>query len=77
MATDFWSAPELEDLTGIPQSTWRYWASVEVGPKSFKLGRRRVWRRSDVLAWIAESESVSAKSAEISHQSTHSKGSCA
>ena len=54
--------PELLDahylhaLYGVPVATWRYWAHVGRGPESFKIGRRRVWRRSVVEAWIAERE---------------------
>ena len=54
------SSNELEALTGTRASTWRYWASVGTGPASFKLGRRRVWRRTAVLAWLAEQEATSA-----------------
>lgn len=46
-------ADDLEAKTGIPASTWRYWASVNEGPASFMLGRRRVWKLSDVEAWLA------------------------
>jgi prophage regulatory protein len=49
-------AVDLEKLTGTKASTWRYWASIDSGPASFKLGRRRVWRKSAVLAWLAEQE---------------------
>ncbi|MGW5110578.1 helix-turn-helix transcriptional regulator [Nocardia sp. NPDC004123] len=52
-------AKQLEELTGIPAATWRWWAHIEAPdkPVSFKLGkRRRVWRESTVLAWIAEQE---------------------
>ncbi|MEU4807908.1 DNA-binding protein [Nocardia fluminea] len=50
-------AKDCEALTGIPEATWRWWAHVGKGPASFKLGaRRRVWRKSVVLAWIAEQE---------------------
>jgi len=45
---------ELAAFTGTKASTWRYWASIGQGPASFKLGRRRVWLRSTVEAWIAE-----------------------
>lgn len=55
-ASEFLDAPGLERLTGTKASTWRYWAYMGTGPTSFKLGRRRVWRRDDVLAWIAEQE---------------------
>ncbi|AII05169.1 helix-turn-helix transcriptional regulator [Rhodococcus opacus] len=53
---EFLNAAQCEQLTGTPESTWRYWASIGAGPASFKLGRRRVWRRSAILAWIAEQE---------------------
>jgi predicted DNA-binding transcriptional regulator AlpA len=56
--TDYLSSTRLQQLTGIPASTWRYWAINGVGPRSFKLGRRRVWRRSDVLAWIEQQDAV-------------------
>ena len=51
-------ASALAQLTGIPASTWRWWASVGEGPPSFKLGRRRLWRRSEVVAWIASQEAT-------------------
>jgi prophage regulatory protein len=52
----FLIAEELENLTGIPASTFRYWAHVGQGPPSFKLGRRRVWKKSAVMDWIAQQE---------------------
>jgi prophage regulatory protein len=55
---DYLGSVALEQLTGIPASTWRYWAINDSGPRSFKIGRRRVWRRSDVLAWIAAQEAA-------------------
>ena len=54
--SEFLDAHALEQLTGTKASTWRYWAYLGEGPASFKLGRRRLWRRSDVMAWIAEQE---------------------
>jgi prophage regulatory protein len=54
--SEYLDSLELEALTGTKASTWRYWASIGEGPASFKLGRRRVWKRSTVLAWIAEQE---------------------
>jgi len=51
-------APDCEALTGIPASTWRYWAHIgnDIGRRSFKLGRRRVWRESVIMTWIADQE---------------------
>lgn len=37
--------------------TLRYWRHIGQGPRSFKLGRRVLYRQSDVEAWI-ESEYV-------------------
>lgn len=54
-------APELSTmLGGIPNGTIRYWDSIGFGPKSFKLGKRRAWRRSEVMRWIAAQEQASA-----------------
>jgi prophage regulatory protein len=61
------SAAELQELTGTKASTWRYWAHIGFGPPSFKLGRRRVWRRSDVLAWIASQEDATATGGGSAH----------
>jgi prophage regulatory protein len=56
-------ARELEALTGTRASTWRYWAYNGCGPASFKLGKRRVWLKSDVLAWIADQRAATAVAA--------------
>jgi predicted DNA-binding transcriptional regulator AlpA len=48
--------PEVSKLTGAPPGTVRYWDHTGRGPRSFKLGGRRVWRKSEVLRWIAEQE---------------------
>lgn len=57
---EFWDAEDLEKFTGTAASTWRYWASIGKGPRSFRLGKRRVWRRAVVEAWLAEQEAESA-----------------
>ncbi|MFE3229878.1 helix-turn-helix transcriptional regulator [Nocardia sp. NPDC059228] len=58
---EFLQAKDCEELTGIPEATWRYWAHIGSGPQSFKLGRRRVWRRSVLTAWIAEQEATTGR----------------
>ena len=60
MESEYVDAADLESITGTPKATWRYWASIGMGPKSFKLGRRRVWRKSDVFAWLEDQEKTSA-----------------
>jgi prophage regulatory protein len=53
---EFWDARELQELTGVSRNTWLHWAWIGKGPPSFKLGGRRLWRRSVVEDWIAERE---------------------
>lgn len=47
---------DVHELTGVPIATLRYWRlqGNGAGPKSFKLGRRVVYAKEDVDAWIAE-----------------------
>lgn len=40
---------EILDRT---EATLRYWRHIGYGPKSAKLGRRVVYRESDVEAWV-------------------------
>lgn len=54
---------EASSYTGIPLGTLRYYASTGAGPKSFKLGGRRVYRKSALDAWISEAERKSEVSA--------------
>ena len=44
--------PDVAELTGIPEATLRFWRHAGTGPPSAKLGRRVVYRESDVLAWV-------------------------
>jgi len=61
MASDYYDARELEKLTGTPASTWRYWSKYhpERGPASTKIGRRLVWRKAVVHAWLDRQEKSS------------------
>jgi hypothetical protein len=56
---EFFSSEDLEGLTGTPASTWRHWGSSgKYGPPSFVIGRRRVWKKSAVMAWLEAQESA-------------------
>ena len=39
-------------LLRAPVATLRYWRHLGTGPRSFRLGRRVVYRRDDLQAWI-------------------------
>lgn len=47
---------EVSAMTGVPKPTLRYWRHADLPPASFALGRRVVYRRSDVEKWIASQE---------------------
>lgn len=46
------SIPDLEGMTGIPQSTWRWMRHNGTGPKSIKIGRRVYVDKADALDWL-------------------------
>ena len=52
---EYLSTADVSELTGIPVGTLRYWRhrSRGEGPVAFHLGRRVIYKRSDVEAWIA------------------------
>jgi predicted DNA-binding transcriptional regulator AlpA len=44
--------PDVAELTGVSENTLRHWRHMGTGPKSARLGRRIVYRATDVEAWI-------------------------
>ena len=46
------STSEVSEMTGLSESTLRYFRATDQGPKSGKLGRRCMYRSEDVEAWI-------------------------
>lgn len=58
------STPEVAQMLRTPAATLRYWRHLGTGPKSFKLGPKRVvYRRTDVEAWLEEQYSGSGDAA--------------
>lgn len=45
---------ETSLLTRTPVATLRYWRHLGTGPKSFRLGRRVVYRETDVMDWLEQ-----------------------
>jgi predicted DNA-binding transcriptional regulator AlpA len=43
---------EAAALLGVPENTLTYWVQTNYAPPSAKIGRHRVWREADCLAWI-------------------------
>jgi hypothetical protein len=51
-------AKQVSEMIGVPVGTLRYWRHSDIGPASFTLGRRVVYRRDEVLRWITERENA-------------------
>ncbi|NOR00028.1 helix-turn-helix domain-containing protein [Mycolicibacterium fortuitum] len=47
---------EVSEMINTSPATLRYWRHADTGPASFLLGKRVVYRRSEVERWIAEQE---------------------
>ena len=58
---DLMSQPEVAELTRIPVETLRYLRWRGEGPRSFKLGRRVMYERADVLQWIEEQKAATGR----------------
>jgi excisionase family DNA binding protein len=43
---------EAADLLRTPVATLRYWRHRNIGPHSFRVGRRVLYRRDDLRTWI-------------------------
>jgi excisionase family DNA binding protein len=57
---DLLTTTEAARILRAPASTLRYWRHVGTRPRGFRVGRRVLYRRSDVEAWIDEQARESA-----------------
>ncbi|AFJ35075.1 MULTISPECIES: helix-turn-helix transcriptional regulator [Mycobacterium] len=62
---DIMYASSVSAETGVNAATLRYWRHAGIGPASFKLGRRVVYRRSEVERWIAEQEKATRRGGAV------------
>ena len=49
---DLLTITEAAELLRTPVATLRYWRHCKIGPRSFRLGRRILYRRDELLAWV-------------------------
>ena len=54
---EFMITEEVAAMARTSASTVRYWEHNGTGPKSFKVGRRRLYARADVEAWLKAAQS--------------------
>jgi len=52
MTTKLLRLADVAELTGVPVATLRFWRHQGTGPRSAKIGRRVVYRESDVQRWV-------------------------
>jgi DNA-binding transcriptional MerR regulator len=53
LSTHFLTNAELARELGVPIATVRYWRYAGTGPKGAKIGRRVLYLRQDVEAWVS------------------------
>jgi excisionase family DNA binding protein len=51
---EYLTEAEVADLLRVPAETVRYWRWQGTGPASFRVGRRTLYAREDVDAFIAK-----------------------
>ncbi|ORM29238.1 helix-turn-helix domain-containing protein [Williamsia sp. 1135] len=62
MTEEFLSTKQVaERWPFLMEATLRYWRHTNEGPKSFRAGRRVVYRRSEVESWLSEQEAVTSR----------------
>ena len=49
---DLLTITEAAELLRAPVATLRYWRHLGSGPRSFRVGRRVLYRRDDVQRWV-------------------------
>ena len=59
---------EVDAIVRAPIATLRYWRHLGTGPRSFRLGRRVVYRAGDLRAWIDAQADASDAAAAASEQ---------
>jgi predicted DNA-binding transcriptional regulator AlpA len=50
---DLLTLPEVAAICRMPEATLRWRRSRGMEPRSMKLGKRVVYKRSDVMRWVA------------------------
>lgn len=50
--------PEVSGRLRVPEATLRYWRGRGTGPRSFRVGRRVMYRQETVDRWLADQEAA-------------------
>lgn len=58
---DLLTTAEVAAIVRSPLSTLRYWRHLGTGPRSFRVGRRVVYRRRDIDGWLMRQEAAESR----------------
>lgn len=50
-----------EQFPFLPEATLRYWRHNSQGPASFTIGKKVLYRRSEIERWLAEQEAATTR----------------
>ncbi|KAA0109116.1 AlpA family transcriptional regulator [Mycolicibacterium sp. P9-22] len=64
---DYLDVHEASALCGLPVSTLRHYRHANTGPESFRIGKKAVWPRHELLAWIEAQRAASLRGGSIDH----------
>ncbi|MFS0883983.1 helix-turn-helix transcriptional regulator [Aeromicrobium sp. 179-A 4D2 NHS] len=56
---EYLTVEDVAELVHVSPSTVRWWAHASRGPRSFSVGKRRLYARADVEAWIEAAKAAS------------------
>lgn len=54
MSTTLWTIDDVAEYLGRSRRTVEWMVYAQTGPKSARIGRRRMFRQADVEAWVNE-----------------------
>lgn len=57
--SDYMTTADVAEMLHMTESGLRYWRSRGEGPRCFKLGRRMLYAREDVHAFLAAARAAS------------------
>ncbi len=57
-ARDLWRRREVLDYLRISSPTLIRWTRRGQFPRAIRMGKAPVWRRADILAWLAERQAA-------------------
>lgn len=58
---DLLTTGETAQMLRVPDATLRYWRHIGIGPRSSRLGRKVIYARRDVDAWVAQETARTAR----------------